>query len=203
MDKPRGRPRSFDKADALDSALQLFWRHGYQAASMAELTAAMGLARPSLYAAYGDKEGLYVQSVQRYASRQLLPLLQALDAAADLRAGTEALLQAQATLCAQGGGCLVINGLADVGAPGTPPAVQQALAQVMADSEAALRARAQRARRQGQLAPGHTAAEFAAWLMLTMAGLAMRTRAGEPPAKLLRALQPALAAWCRAPGSSL
>ena len=61
-----GRPREFDEGLALDAAIEAFWRLGYEGASMAELTQAMGINKPSLYAAYGSKEGLFERALQRY-----------------------------------------------------------------------------------------------------------------------------------------
>src|SRR4051812_24568859 len=64
---PRGRPRTFDREAALDAALFEFWRHGYEATSIATLTKAMGINPPSLYAAFGDKRKLFTEAVSRYA----------------------------------------------------------------------------------------------------------------------------------------
>src|SRR3984893_16481820 len=61
-----GRPRSFDTGKALDSAVDVFWSKGYEGASMADLTSAMGIERPSLYAAFGDKEKLFRQVLDHY-----------------------------------------------------------------------------------------------------------------------------------------
>src|SRR5262245_22280908 len=63
----RGRPRNFDKAEALDTALELFWRHGYEGTSMAMLTQAVGVNVASLYAAFVNKESLFLQCVERYS----------------------------------------------------------------------------------------------------------------------------------------
>jgi AcrR family transcriptional regulator len=63
----RGRPRNFDKAEALDAALELFWKHGYEGTSMAMLTESIGVNVASLYAAFGNKERLFVQCVERYS----------------------------------------------------------------------------------------------------------------------------------------
>ena len=67
--KPRGRPRTFDRETALDAAVDIFWRHGYEGASIADLTAAMGVTPPTLYAAFGSKEDLYRQALARYLER--------------------------------------------------------------------------------------------------------------------------------------
>ena len=61
-----GRPRAFDEDQALDAAIDVFWRLGYEGASMAELTQAMGINKPSLYAVFGSKEKLFVRALERY-----------------------------------------------------------------------------------------------------------------------------------------
>ena len=64
---PIGRPRAFDLETALDRALQVFWRKGYEGTSLSDLTKAMGINRPSLYAAFGNKEALFRKALDRYA----------------------------------------------------------------------------------------------------------------------------------------
>ena len=61
----KGRPRAFDACTALDDAMEVFWRQGYDGASIADLTAAMGISAPSLYAAFGNKEGLFRAVLER------------------------------------------------------------------------------------------------------------------------------------------
>src|SRR5438552_2002737 len=68
--KPRGRPREFDREAALERAIDVFWRHGYEATSVSDLTAAMNINPPSLYAAFGDKEKLFLQAVERYQEQR-------------------------------------------------------------------------------------------------------------------------------------
>ena len=65
-----GRPRSFCKEEALDKAMTVFWRQGYEGASMADLTKAMGINPPSLYACFGSKEGLFKAVLERYDGRR-------------------------------------------------------------------------------------------------------------------------------------
>src|ERR1022692_1795595 len=66
--KARGRPRAFDRDAALHRAMELFWRQGYESTSISDLTSAMGITAPSLYAAFGAKERLYLEAVERYKS---------------------------------------------------------------------------------------------------------------------------------------
>src|SRR5262245_29688993 len=61
-----GRPRTFDTEKALDRALKVFWRKGYEGTSLPDLTKAMGINRPSLYAAFGNKEALFRRAIERY-----------------------------------------------------------------------------------------------------------------------------------------
>src|SRR4051794_5154642 len=72
------RPKAFDEDAALVQAMELFWQHGYAGASLAELTACMGISRQSLYDTYGDKHGLFLKALDRYCaligSRMLAPL---------------------------------------------------------------------------------------------------------------------------------
>src|SRR5882724_6357466 len=76
----RGRPRTFDIDAALDAALHVFWRKGYDGASLADLTGAMGINRPSLYAAFGNKEALFRKALDRYVDRPAAFVLEALSA---------------------------------------------------------------------------------------------------------------------------
>ena len=73
-----GRPRAFDMDQALNRALDVFWRKGYEGASICDLTAAMGINPPSLYAAFGNKEGLFRQALDRYAATHDVFLQEAL-----------------------------------------------------------------------------------------------------------------------------
>ena len=65
---PGGRPRAFDPDAALDRALEVFWRQGYEGTALTDLTAAMGISKPSLYAAFGNKEELFAAVIDRYIS---------------------------------------------------------------------------------------------------------------------------------------
>jgi AcrR family transcriptional regulator len=114
--RTRGRPRGFDRTVALDRALAEFWRHGYEATSIALLTRAMGINPPALYSAFGDKRTLFSEAVKRYAqtygqygSRSLTE--------STARAAVHRMLReaaAEYTEPSHPPGCLVINGAVNV-----------------------------------------------------------------------------------------
>ena len=81
---PAGRPRGFDPEKALDAAICTFWKHGYEGASLEALTTAMGINRPSLYAAFGDKADLFEKAVRRYQATNWGAIGEALSAAPDI-----------------------------------------------------------------------------------------------------------------------
>src|SRR3954471_2098763 len=108
----RGRPRAFDADAALDAALAVFWRNGYEGTSLADLTAAMGINRPSLYAAFGNKESLFRRVMDRYAERGQA-LVTECEAEPTARAFLERLLLALAdrcTACRGQTGCFLVRG---------------------------------------------------------------------------------------------
>src|SRR5271170_1976714 len=107
-----GRPRSFDADKALDRALQVFWRKGFEGASLADLTKAMGINRPSLYAAFGDKEALFRKVLDRYADGPASYVREALQEPT-ARAVMERLLRGAAEISADRHsprGCLMVQG---------------------------------------------------------------------------------------------
>src|SRR5438034_6461380 len=94
-DKParaRGRPRSFDRDAALERAVEVFWTHGYEATSVSDLTRAMGINPPSLYAAFGDKEQLFMAAVDRYQQERIAVVTQVFDEESTAEAAVRRLL---------------------------------------------------------------------------------------------------------------
>src|SRR5258708_7655688 len=143
-DKPvkvRGRPRSFDRSAALECAMDLFWRQGYEATSLNDLTGAMGISPPSLYAAFGDKERLFLEAVERYR----LNMGSAGCPFADeptARGGIERLLKYNAEVLTSPShprGCMLITAAANCSASSVH--LQAALAQHRAESKTRIRAR--------------------------------------------------------------
>jgi len=203
MNAERGRPRSFDPDLALEQATEVFWRHGFQGASLAELTEATGLSKPSLYAAFGDKESLYLHCLRRYADRAIALQTAWLEQEADTRKAIEGFLRASAQLQTDPklpGGCFIVNGTADCGAPTTPPAVEAALRNGACGSEQRLLQRLQQAEKAGELPAGTSAKHLAALFSAVLTGMAMMAKAGQPRDKLLEVVDAAMLAWPQ-PGS--
>jgi len=198
MNGERGRPRNFDENAVLDNALDVFWRHGFQGASLAELTAAMGLSKPSLYAAFGDKEALYLKALTRYADVQIAQHAAVLDAEPDGRRAVESFLRSMAVMLtdpALPGGCFIINGTADCGGSSTPASVELALRTALQGSEIRLKERLLRAQRERQLASGVSAEDLAAVFSSLLAGLAVLAKSGAKRAKLYAIIKAAMGIW--------
>jgi AcrR family transcriptional regulator len=198
MNAERGRPRSFDTETALDRATEVFWRHGYQGASLAELTAATGLSKPSLYAAFGDKEALYLRCLQRYGARQVELQTELLEREPDARRAIEGFMRAMArhqTDPLLPGGCLVVNGTADCGGTTTPPAVDEALRGASGGAEQRLLRRLQRAEREGQLPAGLKSKPLATLLASVLTGMAVMAKSGQSRAKLDEVVSAAMTVW--------
>jgi AcrR family transcriptional regulator len=194
----KGRPRAFDPEQALDRALEVFWREGFQGASLSALTAAMGLNKPSLYAAFGDKEALYLKALKRYAERENACAFGAMQVDPDARRAIEALLHAMVRLLtdpSRPGGCFVVTGSADCGMGGTPEAVQQALRQALRAGETAIKERLKRARQDAQLPPEADVPALAAYFAAVVSGLSVQARSGVPRARLDSAVRVAMNAW--------
>ena len=198
MPGERGRPRTFDIDAALDKAVEVFWKYGFQDASMQELTQAMGLSKPSLYAAYGDKEALYLKALQRYAIALVVRHGGALDDEPDGRRAISGFLKSMASMFADPalpGGCFVVNGSADCGGLSMPPAVETALRGAMQGSEVLLLERLERARRDGQLAAHAKPAELASLFMSIIAGMGVMAKSGADVNKLNTVIDSVMLAW--------
>lgn len=116
MKKRRGGPRTFDRDHAVDTAMRLFWRHGYEGVSLNDLTAAIGIAPPSLYAAFGSKAGLYREALDRYSG--LPKALNNLGQTTSLYEAVEALLDSAINAVTEPGnerGCMISSGMIQCG----------------------------------------------------------------------------------------
>src|SRR6202166_2783726 len=149
--KRMGRPRSFDIDRALDRALVVFWRKGYEGTSLSDLTKAVGVNRPSLYAAFGDKEALFRKALDRYAKGPAAYLREALNQPT-ARAVAQALLLGAADLLTDPqhpSGCLMVQGALVCGE--ASDGIRQELVTQRLAGEAAIRRRFKRAKTEGDL----------------------------------------------------
>ena len=190
-----GRPRRFDIDAALDQAVEVFWRKGYEGASVSDLTKAMGINRPSLYAAFGNKEALFRQALDRYNDGPAAYVRDALEEPT-ARAVVEALLRGAVELlsCPRNPqGCLMVQGALSCGRTANP--IRRELASRRAAGEAAIRRRFKRAISDGDL-PAHTdAGDLARYVSTVMYGMAVRAAGGASRKELLRVEKMALRAW--------
>jgi AcrR family transcriptional regulator len=189
---PGGRPRAFDPDTALDRALEVFWRQGYEGTALSDLTEAMGINRPSLYGAFGNKDELFGRVLDRYvdgpggySARALQqPSAQAVVrelvyGAVELTAGPKS-----------PGGCLCVRTVQACG-PEARPARDRAVARRMA-GELALRQRLERARSEGDLSADADPATVARYVMTVSDGIAVQAAAGTSREDLLRVAETAL-----------
>jgi AcrR family transcriptional regulator len=173
-----GRPRGFDADQALDEAMEVFWRHGYEGATIAQLTDAMGINPPSLYAAFGSKEGLLKAALDRYSTRRAA-VMEEIVAAPTAREVAERYLMRTAdshTDPANPPGCLLVQGglACGVGSENVP----FELAAHRAQTEAQLRDRFVQAKAEGDLTSTADAAALARYLSAVTAGMGVMASSG-------------------------
>ena len=192
---PKGRPREFDAEKALDAALQLFWRHGYEGTSLAALTKAMGINMPSLYAAFGNKEQLFRKVLERYLSGPAYYLPRALQEAT-ARGATETLMRGAIDMVMHPGhpdGCLLVQGSLASGPVAEP--VRKELNRVRAAAEAAVRIRYERAIAEGDLSGSVDPNQLARYFVTVIWGLSVQASGGATRAQLTETAAMAMRAW--------
>jgi AcrR family transcriptional regulator len=192
----RGRPRSFNAEKALDLALKVFWRKGYEGASLSELTKAMGINRPSLYAAFGDKEALFRKALERYEEGPSGFLHHALDEPTARGMAERLLFGTATTACGENGnpgGCMLVQGALAAGDGAEP--VRRELAAHRQAGLAAITERLRRAKKEGDLPADADPAALARYLMTVMNGMAVQSVSGATPANLRKVAETALRIW--------
>ena len=192
---PRGRPREFDTDKALEAALKVFWRKGFEGASLPDLTRAMGINRPSLYAAFGNKEALFRKALDRYAHGPAAYVRQALDEPTARRV-VERLLRGAVDVLTDPRnprGCLAVQGALACGK--ASDGVRKELNSRRAAGEAALRRRLERARSEGDLPAGSNPADLARYVTTLVHGMSVQAAGGDSRAQLRRVADLALQSW--------
>jgi AcrR family transcriptional regulator len=192
---PSGRPRAFDAEKVLDRALKVFWRKGYEGTSLPDLTKAMGINRPSLYAAFGNKESLFRKALDRYAEG---PAAYVRDALAEptARAVAERLLYGGIELITDSRnprGCLAVQGALACGEEAN--SVRRELTARRAAAESAIRKRFRRAIADGDLPDDADAPNLAKYVTVVMHGMAVQAAGGAKATELRRVADVALRAW--------
>ena len=190
-----GRPRGFDPEKALGRALQVFWKHGYEGASLTELTEAMGINRPSMYAAYGNKEQLFRKALDRYASEAAAYVWEGLRETT-ARAAVEKILFGAAEAVGAAGhprGCLLVQGALACGEESN--AVRRELCSRRAAGETAIRERLERAKAEGDLPADAEPAELASYVTTVLHGMSVQAVGGASREKLRSVAERAMMAW--------
>ncbi|WP_217999923.1 TetR/AcrR family transcriptional regulator [Nocardia veterana] len=201
MTVTRGRPRTFDRAEALAVATRLFWERGYHATSLSDLTAAMGIRSASLYKAFGDKEALFREVVDAYAATPTAQFAhRALDEERSARAAFARILREAALNYTDRDrhppGCLVITAATNITEQDS--AIEAYLRGLRNANLATFRSRLAAAREDGEL-PGDTDVDaLANYFATVIQGLSQRARDGADGATLAQVAELAMSAWPQA-----
>ncbi len=178
--KKLGRPRKFEEHHVLEAVVQVFWEKGFEGASMSDFTAMTGLNKPSLYAAFGDKNALYLRALTHYAETKGSAGMRAFLAADTIGQAVEAFLQQalilQTSGCATAKGCLLGN--CAVASVGSVPESAELLRKIDDQTVSALTARFETAIQIGELAEGFPSAQRARLLADLLSAQASAARLG-------------------------
>ncbi|MFA9479945.1 TetR/AcrR family transcriptional regulator [Phycisphaerales bacterium AB-hyl4] len=192
---PRGRPREFDIEQALDTALEVFWRHGYEGTSLAQLSEAMDINLPSLYAAFGNKEALFTKVVDRYIEKPASYLLKAIQQPT-ARAVAEQAFRGAIDMISKpgaGDGCLLVHGALASGP--TAASIREQLNNRRAGAEAAVCQRLEHAKAVGDLPADADPVQLARYLMTVIWGLSVQAAGGATRRQLKQTAALAMEAW--------
>jgi AcrR family transcriptional regulator len=192
---PTGRPREFNVDQALDRALKVFWRKGYEGASLPDLTKAMGINRPSLYAAFGNKEALFRKAIDRYAAGPAAFVRQALQQPT-ARGVVEHALRGTLDLVTNTRtpkGCLMVQAALACGE--TADCIRRELAKRRDAGTTALCERFERAVDEGDLPADCHPTDLARFVATVMHGLSVQAAGGADREELEPVVEIALKAW--------
>ncbi|MBY8851920.1 TetR/AcrR family transcriptional regulator [Saccharothrix longispora] len=192
----RGRPRSFDRDQALRTAMLAFWDRGFESVSTTELASGMNISQSSLYAAFGDKQSLFREAIAYYGEHEGSIARRALAGADTARQAVESMLRQCADRFTDGAlpsGCMVV--LAATNTTADNAAVQEFASQLRKRDEAALRERIDRAKADGELSPRADAAALATYYHSVLYGLSIQARDGRSREELHTVIDLAMAVW--------
>lgn len=192
----RGRPRGFDREEALRKAMYVFWERGYDGTSIADLLRATGLNPPSLYAAFGSKERLFREAVDRYGRIEGAAGLTALAEAPTAREAIEGMLRRNADHYSDPktpSGCMVVVG-ATVGAPASEGA-RSFVAGLRRDAQDLFQHRLEQGIASGDVRPDCETAALAAYFTVVLQGLSIQALDGAGPRELHAVIDRAMVVW--------
>jgi AcrR family transcriptional regulator len=190
-----GRPREFNTERALDLATELFWRKGYEGTSLSDLTTTLGITRPSLYAAFGNKEALFLMALDRYEANAGAYRVKALEAPTGYEVARQ-LLHGVVNLHGDRNnpaGCMGVQSALVCGDDSA--AIRRELASRRRAGEAAIRRRLQRAKVEGDLPRTSDPADLARFLSVLIYGMAVQSAGGASRKELLNVAEMALKQW--------
>jgi len=195
MKRPRGRPSAFNYNEALEKALKVFWMRGYEGASMAELSEAMGINRPSIYAAYGNKEELFSKAVDRYIAGPAAYVAEAMREPTAKQVAEKFLTKSAELLSNECNprGCMIAIGTLFSGEGSEQ--VQRALISYRQGYEKALRERFDLAQSQHDLPQAVNTAALAKYIATVHQGMSVQSASGATREELLAIAQQALNNW--------
>lgn len=179
----KGRPRKFDIDKALESAMLVFWRNGYEGSSLSELTAAMKINRPSLYGTFGDKEQLFYQAWDRYLADYGTKGIRKLSEHSDVKEAIAAFLNCtveQQTDSALPSGCLIANSTLESGS-NKFEGISRRLDRYLTETETVICERLKLAQAEGQISKTHDLQALARFFTMTMMGMAVMARTNRDP----------------------
>lgn len=192
----KGRPRSFDRDAALRQAMRVFWKKGYDGASLSELTASMGINSPSLYAAFGSKEALFREAVNLYGATEGIEIWGAFERPGSARDAIAEFLRASARAFSEPGdprGCLIVLGALNVSE--TNVEVFRDLSERRMASARDMAGRLKQAVAQGELPATVDCDAIAAFYLAVQQGMSVQARDGATREALLAVADGAMAAW--------
>jgi AcrR family transcriptional regulator len=187
-----GRPRCFCEEDALEAAMRVFWEKGYEGASLTDLTEAMGINRPSLYATFGDKEALFRRAMQRYAEGPAAYLNSALEETT-ARGVIEALLRGALKLLADPAnprGCFSVQAGLAGGVDAEP--IKNALIEYRRQAQTQIQKRLKRSQAEGDLSKDVSVGDLTRYITVVLNGLGVQAANGATKAEMSRVVEMAM-----------
>jgi len=190
--KPRGRPLAFNQDEALDKALRIFWSRGYEGASMAELTEALGINKPSIYAAFGNKEELFRKALVRYATGPAAFVGESMREPTTRLVVEKFLTKAVDFFSDKStpNGCMIVQGALTCGQGSSN--IQQELVAYRSSIETTLTKRFELAKTQGDLPPDTNVKQLAKYIATIHQGMSVQATSGATREELLAIVEIAL-----------